>query len=96
MGREIHLGGFSSTENVTVSRLFKKGRDPGLIKWIRSRVGKGRMVVVVQTLDVDGNAYQAPETYIGVLQRFTPAEHDSNSSDAAMYELELGADEAVA
>ena len=96
MGPEISLGGYASTENIVVRRLFKKGRDPQLRKFLRSRVGKGRVLVVDQPLDVDGLPHDEPDTYTGTLQRFAPPDHDSNSSDAAVWELEVSTDEPVA
>jgi hypothetical protein len=55
-----------------------------------ARVGKATIVVKKQPLDVDGNAGALrPLTYTGKLKRVHPPEPDSESSDAALLELEM-------
>ncbi len=89
MGPRVALGGSVNVGNVTVSRLFDLDRDGQLVHWLISRAGKGDGVISKQTLDVDGNAYGRGLTYRGRLKQVNPPEHDSESSDAALIELEF-------
>lgn len=85
----ISLGGSVTVDNVTLQRLYDLGRDHALMPWLRSRVGKGQVTVTDQPLDVDGNAFGRPDVYTGVLKRVTPPDADSESSDAALVEIEV-------
>lgn len=95
LSAEEAVGGPPTVGNVTVSRAFRRERDVALRRW-RNRIGRALAVVKVQPLDNDGNVYGSPETYKGLLKRLTPPEHDSNSSDPAVVELEIVCDETVA
>ena len=96
MAEQISLGGSRQIGNVTVSRLYDLDRDHPTIKTWMNRAGKAQVSVSKQTLVSDGNAYGAPLVYNGVLKTVTPPEHDSESSDAAMVELEISTSGAVA
>lgn len=85
---EVSLGGQSTTENVTVSRLFDEPMQTQ-IGWLRVRAGKGEAVVKVRPLDADGNPLAASETFTGKLKRVAPPDRDANSNDPAMIELEV-------
>jgi hypothetical protein len=89
MGASVSLGGSVEVGNITVSRLYMLGRDHDLIHWIISRVGKGTATASRQPLDVDGNAYGPPIVYSAKLKTTSLPEIDSESSDAALLELEL-------
>lgn len=89
------LGGSSTIDNVTVSRLYELARDHDLVRWLRSRVGKAQMTVAKQPLDVDGNPWGKPDVYTGKLQRVTAPDHDSESSSAALFELEISTEGTV-
>jgi hypothetical protein len=96
MGPEEALGGPASTANVVISRIFKRSRDMPLRKQLRRKVGKKRMRVKRQPLDADGHAFGDPETFSGIIKRVSPIDEvDSDSGDAAMFEIELGTDEDV-
>jgi hypothetical protein len=95
MGPRISLGGSVNVGNVTVGRLYVLDRDHVIMPWLLGRAGKGTMVISKQPLDVDGNAYGKSLTYRGKLKQVTPPEVDSNSSDAALLELEMTPDGAV-
>lgn len=89
MAQTVSLGGSVNPGNVTVSRLFRLDRDlPEIKGWMQS-VGKASVVVTKQSLDVDGNAYGSPLVYKGKLKMVTPPEVDSESSDAALVEIEV-------
>lgn len=96
MASQVSLGGYTSTENVTLSRLFTIGRDDSLIKFLRARAGAGAATVVDQPLDPDGNVFGLREVYTGKLMRVTPREVDSNSADEALYEVEISTNAVVA
>ena len=86
---EISLGGKRTVGNITVGRLYDLLRDHSQIQFLMERVGKADVVVTKQPLDVDGNAFGQPLVYRGKLKMCTPPDHDSQSSDPAMIELEI-------
>lgn len=88
-GPEEALGGYATVTNITVSRRFKIGRDDILIGWLRSRAGKGSAVIKVLNVDEDGNPWETSERFTGVLKRVSPAEYDSQNTEAAVFELEI-------
>lgn len=89
MAPEVTLGGKVTVDNVKVSRLYDLQRDHTTVKTIIGRVGKGRVVVKKQPLDVDGNPFGNPLVYQGTLKTCTPPEVDSESNNAALVELEV-------
>lgn len=89
MAPRVSLGGSVNVGAVTVSRLFDLTRDEPLVHWLISRAGKGQAVVSKQPLDVDGNVNGRPLVYSGKLKQVNPPEVDSESSDAALIELEI-------
>jgi hypothetical protein len=89
MGARVSLGGSVNVGNVTISRLYDIEREQPIIHRLLARVGKGQMTVNKQPLDVDGNVYGRPLVYTGKLKQVNPPEVDSESSDAALLELEM-------
>lgn len=89
MGARISLGGSVNVNALTVSRLFDIDRDGAIVHWLIGRVGKGEVVCSKQMLDVDGNASGRGVTYRGKLKQVIHPEVDSESSDAALLELEV-------
>lgn len=85
----LSLGGSKTVSNVTVARLYDLARDHNNMGWLMSGVGKGDVVVTKTAIDVDGNAYGRPIVYRGKLKQLIPPDHDSESSDAALFELEV-------
>lgn len=83
------LGGTKTVDNLVVSRLYKLGRDHDIVQQLIDGVGKSAMTIIKQPLDVDGNVYGKPIVYKGTLKRCTPPEVDSESSAAALIELEM-------
>lgn len=86
---QASLGGRRNVSNVTVSRLYRLDRDHSQVGWILAGIGKADVVVTKTSLDVDGNAYANPVVYTGKLKQLTLPEADSESSDAALFELEI-------
>lgn len=90
------LGGSASTDNVTVSRLYDLERgDNDLVKRLRPRTGRGIVVVSKQPLDVDGNPFGKPDVYTGKLQRIKAPDHDSESTSAGIWEMEVSTEGTV-
>jgi len=89
MAPEVSLGGTTTTGQVTVTRNYRLVRDHDRVHWLLGRVGRGNVVINKQPLDHDGNAYGRPLVYRGILKRVLPPEHDSNTADAAMIEIEV-------
>jgi hypothetical protein len=89
MAPEISLGGSKTTGNVTVSRLLRLDRDLPLVPMLKDKVGTGQVTVTKQSLDRNRNPYGKPDVYTGTLKAFNPPEPDSESNDAALFELEI-------
>jgi len=90
MKPNVSLGGRQTVENVTVSRLYRLVRDhQNLLARLYAGRGKAEMVVKQQPLDINGHAFGQPITWRGKLKRVTPPDHDSESNDAALIELEM-------
>lgn len=89
MAPQLSLGGFRNVGNVTVRRLYDLSRDHALVPFLHGSAGVGEMVVVKQPLDVDGNVFGSPVVYRGKLKQVTLPDFDSESSDAALLELEM-------
>lgn len=94
MGSPISLGGWPDTENVTISRIYDIARDhsSGLIRRLLAKVGKARVIVNDQPLNADGVPQGDAITWTGTLVGCTYPERDSESSDAAMMEIEVEVD----
>lgn len=91
MGARVSLGGSVNVGNVTVSTLYDLTRIHSIVHKLIAKVGKADVVINKQPLDVDGNAFGRPLTYRGKLKQVHPPEPDSESSDAALLELEVTA-----
>lgn len=89
MADSISLGSYRSIDNVTVSRLLELARDLDNLVWLMNGVGSARVVVSKQSLDVNKNPFGSPLVYRGTLKACTPPEVDSESTDAALFELEV-------
>jgi hypothetical protein len=95
MAAQVSLGGSTTVENITVSRLYVLERDHVIVHQLMSRVGRADVTINKQPLDVNGAAFGRPLVYTGKLQRVMPPEHDSDSDDPAMIELEIGTNGSV-
>jgi hypothetical protein len=95
MGARVSLGGSVNPGNVTVSVLYDLTRIHTIVHWLIGRVGKARATISKQPLDVDGNAFGQAITYPARLKQVNPPEVDSESSDAALLELEFTVDGSV-
>jgi hypothetical protein len=89
LGQQISLGGRKSVGNVTVGRLYDLVRDHPQMGWLFGGVGKADVTITKTSIDVDANAVGKPLVYRGKLKMVTPPSHDSESSDAAKFEMEI-------
>lgn len=92
MGDPISLGGRKTAGNVTVSRLYRLGRDHDAMQSLINAVGKSKVTISKQPLDLDANVYGSPIVYNGTLKRVSPPDVDSETSEAGIIELEVTVD----
>lgn len=95
MGAQVSLGGQKSTGNITLGRLLVRSDWAAMKRLMTSRVGRARVTVSRQPLDVDGNPWGDPLVYSGTLQNVTPGDTDSNSSDAQVWEITVSTVESI-
>ena len=93
MGKTKALGGSRSRDDITLSHLydlFINQREAEL----EAKVGKGRVKAVGTPLDMDGNPLVGgkQKVYTGILNGFTPPDHDSESEDPSKCEIEIAVD----
>lgn len=89
MAAQVSLGGRRTVGNVTVSRLYRLDRDHPLVGWLLGGAGKATVTVTKASMTIDSAAVGNPLVYTGTLKAVTPPEHDSESSDAALLEMEI-------
>lgn len=92
MAAPVSLGGSRSVENVTLRRLYRLARDHSITQRLFDKVGKGECVVTKQPLDVDGNVWGSPIVTRGTLKRVSTPDHDSESTDPGLLEIEITVD----
>jgi hypothetical protein len=85
----VSLGGRKTVENIVVSRLYRHERDHLVINDLFNKVGKAAMSVQQIPLDMNKQPFGSPIVWRGTLKRVTAPEHDSESNDAALLELEM-------
>lgn len=92
MAPAVSLGGRKTVENVTVSRLYRIVRDhTDITQRLIDGVGRARMEVRQLPLEISSKKGTGlrPIIWEGTLKRCTVPEHDSESNDAALIELEM-------
>jgi hypothetical protein len=87
MAPPISLGGRKSTEQVTMSRLYRLGRDHDPIQQLIDAVGRSRITISQQPMDIHANIYGRPIVYVGTLKTVNLPDHDSEGNDPAMVEV---------
>lgn len=88
-------GAPATVDNVTLGGEFEPNRDHEMLRWLKSRVGKGKCVVTEQQLDVDGNTLGRPDTWTGVLLSVSTGEYDASSGEPRELEIEVSTDGAA-
>lgn len=89
MADPLSLGGRKTTDNVTLQRIYDGDLDHSIIGDLMASVGKANVTVTQRPKDADGNGFGQRITYNGKLKRVLPPETDSESSTAAMLEIEI-------
>lgn len=95
MAPQKSLGGATTTENVTVERLYERERDHELCRWVRTRCGRATVVVSEQPLDDDGNPWGTPLVWRGKLKATNSPERDSEANGAATWTIEVSTEGSV-
>lgn len=95
MGKQVSLGGASTRDDFTTSRLYDLERDHPFMKQLDALVNIGEVTAVRQKLNPDKSPAGEPITYTGTLSGYVMPDHDSDSSDKAMFVLEVSADEDI-
>lgn len=88
MQGSVPLGGTKEVGNITTSRLydgFMQEQEP----WLENGVGALEATITKQPLDDAGLAFGRPRVFTAKLVTLTPPDHDADSSDGAMIELEF-------
>lgn len=89
MAPPIMLGGKVTTGNVTLQRLYDRIDDHGKISTLINAAGRGTITISQKPMDIDGNEGGGRAiVYTGVLKRVSPPDIDSESTTAALYEIE--------
>jgi hypothetical protein len=89
MAPPISLGGIVTLGQLVISRIYKLERDHGRARWLMDRVGTADVVVNKIVLQPDKTTFGKPIVWRGKLKRCTLPEVDSQSTDAAIIELEV-------
>lgn len=95
MGKQISLGGASTRDDFTTGRLYDLERDHPYMKRLDALVNIGEVTAVRQKLNPDKTPAGEPITYTGTLSGYVMPDHDSDSSEKAMFTLEVSADEDI-
>jgi hypothetical protein len=83
------LGGRKTAGNITLSRLYDRDHDHPNLPILLDGVGRAKCTVSATPMDEDGNESTKRIVWNGRLKRVTPPDIDSESSAAAMIEVEI-------
>jgi hypothetical protein len=89
MAQQVSLGGRKTTGNVTIQRLYDRIDDHDRINTLLAASGRGTVTLSQRPMTPDGVEYGRPIVYQGKLKKTQPPDVDSESSTAALVELEL-------
>jgi hypothetical protein len=95
MGPQKSLGGPSTRDDFSTMRLYDLERDHPFMKRLDALVNIGEVTAVRQKLNKDKTPAGEPITYTGTLSGYVMPDHDSDSSEKAMFTLEVSADEPI-
>lgn len=87
MSPPISLGGRKTTTDVTLQRLYRLGRDHDNVQQLFDAVGRSRVTIAQQPMDVHGNIYGRPIVYRGTLKTCNVPDADSEGNAAALIEV---------
>lgn len=83
------LGGRATASNITLQRLYDRVDDHDRINTLLAGAGKAKVTVSQRPMDEDANEYGKSIIWSGRLKRVLPPDVDSESSSAALYEVEI-------
>lgn len=89
MAPPVSLGGAVTMGNVVVSRLLDLQRDWDLMRALLNVVGVANITAAKQPLDINKVPFGRPLVYSGKIKTVTPPDHDSTSSDPALFDVEF-------
>lgn len=84
----ISLGGRRQTGNVTLQRLYDGVDDGTYLNVLLNAVGRGKCEITQRAMDLDGNPYGQAIHYSGIVKRVSVPDVDSESTTAALIEVE--------
>lgn len=92
MQQQISLGGRAAVGNVTVGRIYDLARDHPIMGWVLGGVGCAEVTVTKTSMTAcSPKAVEHPLVYKGKVKTVTPPSHDANSTDAAIWTMEVSA-----
>jgi hypothetical protein len=84
------LGGKRTTDNVTLQRIYDRNDDHSIINDLFNAAGKGKVSIHTKPMDVDGLEFgNASIVRNGILKRVAEPDIDSESTSAALLEIEV-------
>lgn len=92
MAEPISLGGSINPENVTAQVLYYQDTIHPRMGELMAAIGKRRVELSRQPLDIDKNPKGSPLVWTGILKQVTPPDVDSEGNDGAMLQIEFTTD----
>ena len=89
MRQQQDLGGRKNAGNVTLQRLYDRIDDHDRISILLNASGRGKVTVSQRPMDENANEYGKSIVWNGRLKRVSPPDVDSESSTAALIEVEV-------
>lgn len=89
MRAQQDLGGRKTAGNITLQRLYDRFDDHDRINTLLAGAGRAKCTVSIRPMDEDENEYGKTIVWNGRLKRVLPPDVDSESSAAALYEVEI-------
>src|SRR5262245_35114024 len=92
--KPVSLGGRIVPGNITLQRLFDRDDDYPFLQGLIDSVGKARASVTQRPLDLNGNLFGDTRVeWTGIVKRVLIPDVDSESTSAALIEIEISIDE---
>lgn len=89
MRAQQDLGGRKTASNITLQRLYDRIDDHDKINILLAGVGRAKVTVAQRPMDENENEYGKTIVWNGRLKRVLPPDVNSESSSAAIYEIEI-------
>jgi hypothetical protein len=89
MADAVSLGGRVTQGNITLQRLYDRVLDHNNMQSWFDQVGRGGVKVHQHAMDIQGNRYGNAVIWAGTLKRVQAPDVDSESSSAALFEIEV-------